>query len=233
MKRACVLHDIANLIFLPILCSFAFAGLCGWADPWLFSLCISTYVLLDTVWIVLQPEAVPSAVAMIRVHHFVTLLLCLFPLLRPEVAIFACLDGLTEINTFFLIARRQWKSQRVVLTAMYWSTFIPIRLMLFPYLLVVFVSGLPPSIPTWERIVIWCCQLFLCIFNLGMVHRSLSGWWRQWRQRQQDATMVARSPAAALGWRGDGDSLATVTAHVVLTTHRGAGKAGQPKQAAA
>jgi len=94
---------------------------------------------------------------------------------------------------------------------------------------VVFVSVLPPSIPAWESAIIWSCQLFLCVFNLGMVHRSLSGWWRQRRQRQRAAAMAARSPAAALGWRGGKNGTrATATAHVVLT-RGGAGKAGQLK----
>jgi hypothetical protein len=41
----------------------------------------------------------------------------------------------------------------------YWATFVPIRLMLFPYLLVVFATRLPTSIPAWERHVIWYCQV--------------------------------------------------------------------------
>lgn len=111
MKRAAVVHDIANLVCLPVLCSIALAGLCGVIDPTVFAWCIFAYVALDTIWIMVQPDAVPSAVTMIRAHHGVTLLLCIFPLVRKETAVFACLDGLTEINTFFLIARRQWKAK--------------------------------------------------------------------------------------------------------------------------
>ena len=44
-------------------------------------------------------------------HHVITFALCLAPLFRPELAYYAALDGLTEINTFFLILRRQWKSK--------------------------------------------------------------------------------------------------------------------------
>lgn len=66
-----------------------------------------------------------------------------------------------------------------------------------------------------------------------MVHRSLSGWWRQRRQAQQAAGMQARSPNAALNWHGEKDNSnigqrATATAHVVLTRGAAAGsKAGQ------
>ena len=45
-------------------------------------------------------------------HHVVTFLLLLFPLRHPAFANFTCWDGITELNTFFLIARRQWHSQR-------------------------------------------------------------------------------------------------------------------------
>jgi len=42
----------------------------------------------------------------------VTFLLLLFPLRFPAYANFTCWDGITELNTFFMIARRQWHSQR-------------------------------------------------------------------------------------------------------------------------
>lgn len=45
-------------------------------------------------------------------HHVVTFLLLLFPLRFPAYANFTCWDGITELNTFFMIARRQWHSQR-------------------------------------------------------------------------------------------------------------------------
>jgi uncharacterized iron-regulated membrane protein len=80
MKRAAIVHDWANLICLPILCTVAVAGLCGSVDPTTFAWCIFLYVALDTVWVMIQPEAVPAAITAIRIHHVVTLLLCIFPL---------------------------------------------------------------------------------------------------------------------------------------------------------
>lgn len=66
------------------------------------------YVLADFIWIIVQPSTLPSAHALILGHHAVTILLLTFPLRHPDLARFTCWDGLTEINTFFLVARRQF-----------------------------------------------------------------------------------------------------------------------------
>lgn len=60
--------------------------------------------------------------------------------------------------------------QRAPLTAIYWATFLPVRLMMFPYLLVVFATRLPPTIPAWERRVIWCCQVCTCRPHVMFTH---------------------------------------------------------------
>jgi hypothetical protein len=169
---------------------------------------------------------------------------------RKETAIFACLDGLTEVNTFFLIARRQWKAQvrhaglfitsqanlwiyrklpptwylcfaacatdRDLLGNIYPSPAdafpIPasgvchpvakqhscmgtLRDLVLPggrmksltvqqcilQMSVLSIRGNGTQTPESEVQFAW--QAFLCIFNIGMVHRSLLGWWRQRRQQ--------------------------------------------------
>lgn len=90
MKRAAIVHDWANLICLPMLCTLAVAGLCGGVEPTTFARCIFLYVALDTVWVMIQPEAVPAAITAIRIHHVVTLLLCIFPLVG---SVFRCSDA--------------------------------------------------------------------------------------------------------------------------------------------
>ena len=72
---------------------------------------ILVYILLDTLWIWSVPDALPSCPNTILAHHIATAALVMAPLFRPELAIYACLDGLVEVNTFFLILRRQWKAQ--------------------------------------------------------------------------------------------------------------------------
>lgn len=66
------------------------------------------YIIADFLWILLQPATLPSLHGLILGHHVVTLLLLLFPYRYPAFARFTCWDGITEINTFFLIARRQF-----------------------------------------------------------------------------------------------------------------------------
>ena len=66
------------------------------------------YVLADFLWILVQPATLPSLHTVILGHHVVTVLLLTFPLRHPGFAHFTCWDGLTELNTFFLVARRQF-----------------------------------------------------------------------------------------------------------------------------
>lgn len=68
------------------------------------------YIIADFLWIYIQPETLPSLQWLILGHHFVTFLLLTFPYRHPKFAHFTCWDGITEINTFFLIARRQMQS---------------------------------------------------------------------------------------------------------------------------
>lgn len=90
MKRACVLHDQVNLLLLPVLGGLTAAGLCGAVDPVTVTYLFTAYVLADLVWLVVQPEAVPSLPNVIIAHHVVTFALLCFPLAYPTLAIFTC-----------------------------------------------------------------------------------------------------------------------------------------------
>ena len=68
------------------------------------------YILFDFLWIAVQPSTLPSLQPLILGHHFITFLLLTFPYRYPAFGHFTCWDGITEINTFFLIARRQTKN---------------------------------------------------------------------------------------------------------------------------
>ena len=68
------------------------------------------YIAFDFVWIAIQPSTLPSLQGLILFHHFVTFLLLTFPYRNPAFSHFTCWDGITEINTFFLIARRQTRN---------------------------------------------------------------------------------------------------------------------------
>jgi hypothetical protein len=48
----------------------------------------------------------------------------------------------------------------------YWVSFVPLRLVLYPMLLVRFWVVLR-EFPLWERLLVVICQLLLCFFNFG------------------------------------------------------------------
>ena len=50
----------------------------------------------------------------------------------------------------------------------YWISFIPMRLMMYPVLLVQFWRVLE-GYPWWDRGLVVGCQLLLCLFNYGML----------------------------------------------------------------
>ena len=169
-KAACTFHDRVNLLALPILGTLAAAGLFGFYSPSKVTNMFVMYIVADALWIIVEPDALPSLPQVVIAHHIVTIALLVFPLRHPEFAYFTCWDGIVEINTFFLIARRQWKAQRKLLNYFYWATFLPMRAVLYPYLLFRFWFTLKDF--GLERILVCICQLMLCGFNGAMIYAS-------------------------------------------------------------
>ena len=130
--RAIQLHDVINLGLIPIVALGTILGILGKVDPVLVSQGFLLYVLIDFVWLIVQPDAVPSLPNVILLHHVVTVVLLYFPLRYNELGIYTCIDGLCEINTFFLIARRQWPRLKDLMDLLYWLTFIPSRTICYP-----------------------------------------------------------------------------------------------------
>ena len=131
------------------------------------------YIAFDFCWLYLYPTSVPSLANVILGHHLVTLALLSFPFRHRDFGHFTCWDGLTELNTWFLVVRRQWSYQRSLMNSLYWLTFIPLRLVLYPGLLVKFwlvLEGFPLS----ERLLVCTCQFLLCCFNFGVFHMSMA-----------------------------------------------------------
>ena len=54
------------------------------------------------------------------------------PAAHPHLHWYTCVDGIVELNTMFLIARRQlpWRAARKMCSWLYWGTFIPMRCIL-------------------------------------------------------------------------------------------------------
>ena len=130
------------------------------------------YVVVDLVWLLLRPTAVPSLTKIILAHHVVTLLLLTFPLRHRQFGTFTCWDGLTELNTWFMIVRRQWGRHRQLMNRLYWLTFIPQRLVMYPALLVKFWF-VTEGFPLPDRLLVCTCQFLLCCFNVGVFSMSM------------------------------------------------------------
>jgi TLC domain len=128
----------------------------AWTGDWfeLFFYCTAAYFIIDLLWIVALPICVKSPSVIIQ-HHIAVLLYIIIPYIHPNVryCMGACMT--VEINTWFLIARRvfnkqgfppwtliefnSWLSIRVkVISIFFYLTWISIRCILYPALLVPF-----------------------------------------------------------------------------------------------
>ena len=58
-RRAIELHDVVNLALIPVVALGTILGILGKVDPVLVSQGFLLYVLIDFVWLIIQPEAVP------------------------------------------------------------------------------------------------------------------------------------------------------------------------------
>lgn len=86
------------------------------------------------------------------------------------------MDGLIEWNTFFLIARRQFPRYYRTFNSMYWATFYPLRLVLFPLLLPLFWNEMQNGYAWWETAAVMGTQLSLVAFNCWFL---IASWMRR------------------------------------------------------
>ncbi len=147
-KAACTFHDRVNLLALPVLGTLAAAGVFGLYSATKVTNMFVMYIVADALWICVEPDALPSLPQVVIAHHFVTIIILLFPLRHPEFAYFTCWDGVVEINTFFLIARRQWKAQRKYMNWCYLGNLLAYAdgaVPISPFPLLVRLGGLWPG----------------------------------------------------------------------------------------
>lgn len=171
-----VLHDRANLVALPTIGCMVLAGLLGYIDTLLVTKAFIVYIVGDLFWLILEPKAVPSRPRVIIWHHAVTFLLLQIPLRHPQLGRYTCMDGLIEWNTFFLIARRQFPRCYRAFNFLYWATFYPMRLALFPLLLPLFWREMQNGYAWWETAAVMGTQVSLCIFNCWFL---IASWTRR------------------------------------------------------
>jgi TLC domain len=133
------LHDVFNLVALPIVSASNVSFLIMreekfmWAQFYAFAV----YILADTVWVMLRPQCVASPSTII-IHHVVCLIGWVVPhLIDTSLAFWMSLGVVVEINTILLIARRHF-GRTFFGEILFYSTWIGLRLILFPTSLYLF-----------------------------------------------------------------------------------------------
>ncbi|KAJ1487914.1 hypothetical protein T484DRAFT_1888293 [Baffinella frigidus] len=116
--NTCHVHDTVNLFVLFFLGAGALAGMIlnkAWLHTGL-TYAGFIYILLDSLWMVLQPSIVKSpgmvvghhiATLMVVGHHIATLMVLADPLSEPRHRVYTSACLLVEINTLLLLLRRR------------------------------------------------------------------------------------------------------------------------------
>jgi len=140
-------HDLFNLVNLPLVVLTNVLYLLDTSSErfyYLQQFLFNAYLIADTIWLLLKPDSVASASSVLP-HHVICIIGWNVPLLdkllafyrglpqpSPEYARFTCSGALVEINTFLLIARRNWRSNNLIEFLFYFSWFA-IRCLFYPY----------------------------------------------------------------------------------------------------
>jgi len=102
-----------------------------------------TYVLVDTVWIILQPTAVVTSPQDIVFHHFATLLLLYIPFTDKQFQWHSGVAMAVEFQTLILVLRRLFHTNQLLYTILnyiFYAAWILFRLILNPLVLIFFVQ---------------------------------------------------------------------------------------------
>mmetsp|Transcript_23472 Transcript_23472/g.79915 ORF Transcript_23472/g.79915 Transcript_23472/m.79915 type:complete len:199 (+) Transcript_23472:155-751(+) len=169
------LHDRVNLVVLPLLTTSCALGAAELVDSYAVTVVFTAYIVADLVWVAACPGCVPRAPGLICLHHVVTLALLAHPLRYPEHAFFTCWDGMVELNTALLLARRQtsgWVNE--AFNAAYWATMWLLRGAMQPFMLVwIWRAVCHPPYSALDLAVVMTAQLFLCGFNVWLVSKNV------------------------------------------------------------
>jgi hypothetical protein len=112
---------------------------------YIFFVFFVTYLIIDTIVIYLYPFCVVSSPKSLIFHHFLLLPLCVVPFYHKRYHWHMILGLTTEINTFFIVLRRQLQLYPKSLVyqicnIMFYVTWIVLKLLLFPFLSYLFLK---------------------------------------------------------------------------------------------
>jgi hypothetical protein len=167
------LHDYFNLWILPFVClpciyfCFFDRSITSYYIQY-YSFLI--YMIADFLFVVMIPNCVASPETII-IHHIITLIGWNSPLYGEfSLSNWICFGTLVEINTWFLIARRNFKNSVLLNVSFYISWFLfrtamfPIVLYYFSFELLSFSSHNEGSFLN-SYLAVWLLMIFLNLLN--------------------------------------------------------------------
>lgn len=101
----------------------------------------SVYMLIDTIWIAVQPKCVLSNPTALIIHHVASFVFLSIPFFEEQFQWHGALNLFVEVNTLFLILRRQAAPASSLYTFLdhcFLATWILLRLIIFPTIVVFF-----------------------------------------------------------------------------------------------
>ena len=170
--RAVVIHDVASLSFLAPFSILCLAEtLFGYnVYPMFLTYALTTYMSLDLMWIIIQPEIVHTLRKLIILHHLVCLLALLRPLMHSEEAFIVGLVGIVEIDTSLLTIRRLTPRTSFIyptINDMYYASNLLIRVG-YESCMTLFLSYFYAHESMYVKLHILGCQYFINIFSCGI-----------------------------------------------------------------
>jgi hypothetical protein len=172
--NAARIHDVATVTFLipysTLTLAEVFFGYVVY--PMFLTYALTFHILYDLIWIYLQPKIIKSYRKLIMLHHIVTLIYLLRPLLNPIESRLTSLVSLVEIDTTILILRRLLpKSDFMNNLYLVSNLFIRVYYETFLSFIVWFLSY---NYTMWSRIHVLVCQLFINVFSCGICALTFS-----------------------------------------------------------
>lgn len=144
------IHDYFNLIVLPFVCisnilylstvSLRAFDIVHWLrdhEDATFSVhyfVFLAYIVVDTTWLACIPSAVVSP-RQILMHHLATIYGWALPVMNPQWRVWCSLGVLVEINSWFLMARRQFRSSEKLIPILFYTTWVLLRIVMYPAIL--------------------------------------------------------------------------------------------------
>jgi hypothetical protein len=146
------------------------------------------YIVVDLLWILIDPKCVKSPNTIIK-HHIAVLLYLVIPTLYPKLNFMMAILVSVEMNTWFLIARRVYNKQKLkpwivripflpaiqlkFLSICFYFSWFAIRVVLYPYVFYIFYRMLNGAYLIENDIPIWAMATSI-IFHTGLCFLNCS-----------------------------------------------------------